>query len=295
MPAAAFVVNHTLVGDLASFQRRCREAAQRAGWEPVFAETTLAERGRGLARDAVAAGAGVVFAAGGDGTVRSCAQALAGTGTPLAIVPLGTANLAARALGLPAKLGPALATGFCGRDRRIDLASADGMAFAAMAGMGLDAEVVSGTPQPRKRWLGWAAYAVSGAGHLAGRPREFTVSLDGGPALTWCARSVVVGNAGLLPGGFRLLPAARLDDGELDVGILAASSAADWARVAAMVLTGSGQDSRHLRRYRACRVEIRSGCELAREVDGEIVAPGCSLTVEVHPAALTVRVPGIPS
>ena len=66
----------------------------------------------------------MVVAAGGDGTVRACAQALAGTQVPLAIVPLGTANLAARALGIPSRIGGSLATAFGGHERRIDLAVA---------------------------------------------------------------------------------------------------------------------------------------------------------------------------
>ena len=113
-PAVAFVVNSTRVRDLSGFRRRCQRAAAARGWEPFFLETTLADRGLGLTRDAVMARARLVFSAGGDGTVRACAQALAGTGVPLAILPMGTANLAARALGVPSRLGAALATGFGG-------------------------------------------------------------------------------------------------------------------------------------------------------------------------------------
>ena len=149
---------------------------------------------------------------------------------PLAIVPRGTANLAARALRIPARLDAALAAGFGGRDRQVDLAEADGMLFAAMAGIGLDAAVVDGTPDLLKRHLGWLAYAAGGVTRLAGRRRMFTVRLDGGPPLTRLARSVVVGNVGLLPGGFALLPDARLDDGLLDVGILAPAGPAGWGR-----------------------------------------------------------------
>ena len=96
MPVAAFVINRTLLRDPRGFRRSCGAAAKRHGWEPWFAETGEAEGGLAVTRRAVAAGAGLVFAAGGDGTVRACAEALAGTGAPLAIVPLGTANLTAR-------------------------------------------------------------------------------------------------------------------------------------------------------------------------------------------------------
>ena len=120
MQPAAIVINSTLARGLGRFRRRCREAAAAGGWEPSFLETTLDDRGVGLARAAVAAGARMVVAAGGDGTVRACAQALAGTQVPLAIVPLGTANLAARALGIPAGVGGSLAAAFGGHERRIE-------------------------------------------------------------------------------------------------------------------------------------------------------------------------------
>lgn len=177
----------------------------------------------GLARDAVAAGARLVFAAGGDGTVRACAQALACTGVPLAIVALGTANLAARALGVPFRLDAALAAGF------------------------------------------------------GGRPAGST-------------RSVVVGNAGLLPGGFVLPPDARLDDGVLDAGILAPSDPLGWARAARRVLTSSRRTDRHLERYQARRIEIHADAVLPREVDGEVIPPSRSLTVTLRQGALLVRV-----
>ena len=305
MRAAAIVINSTLARDLGRFRRRCREAAAAGGWEPSFLETTLDERGLGLAGAAVAAGARLVVAAGGDGTVRACAQALAGTQVPLGIVPLGTANLAARALGIPPRLGGSLAAAFGGHERRIDLAvagaasgdagaravGAAGLTFAAMAGIGLDAEVVAATPRLLKRRAGWLAYAVAGAVHLAGRGERFTVRLDDDEPLVRQARCVVVGNAGLLPGGFTLLPQARLDDGLLDVGILAPSGAAGWLRVAHRVLARSGRGGSQLERHQARRVEIKAETELPREVDGEVITPGRSLTVTLLRRALTVRVP----
>lgn len=291
MPDAAFVVNRTRVRNLARFRRQCEDAAAANGMDSLFLETTQDSRGLALARDALVAKVRLIFAAGGDGTVRACAQALAGTEIPLAILPLGTANLAARALGVPARLPAALATGFGGIQRRIDLADADGITFAAMAGIGLDAAVVGATPRVFKERLGWLAYAGTGVTRLAGRASRFTLRLDGGDPFTIRARSVVAGNAGLLPGGFTLLPAARLDDGVLDVGILAPADLAGWARVAHRVLTCSPHDDRHLRRHRARQIEITTETELPREVDGEMIGPARSLTVSLIRSALTVRVP----
>ena len=311
MPAAAIIINRLRVRDAPGFRRRCREAAQAGGLTAEFFETTRNDEGLVLAQQAVAAGAALVVAAGGDGTVRSCVQALAdrpapmnpgpastgpaNTGpastVPLAIVPLGTANLAARALGLPRRLDALLAVAFGGQQRLIDLAEADGMPYAAMAGIGLDATVVGATPRLLKERFGWLGYAAAGTVRLPGRRHEFTVRLDGGPPLTRRARSVAVGNAGLLPGGFALLPDARLDDGVLDVGILAPAGPLGWGRVAYRVVTGSRRDDWRLERYRARRVDIQAGADLPREVDGEVIAPGRTLTIEIRPAALLVRAP----
>jgi len=160
-----------------------------------------------------------------------------------------------------------------------------------MAGIGLDAEVVAATPRRLKRRAGWRAYAVAGTAHLAGRGERFTVRLDDDEPLVRQARCVVVGNAGLLPGGFTLLPQARLDDGLLDVGILAPSGAAGWLRVAHRVLARSGRGGSQLERHQARRVEIKAETELPREVDGEVITPGRSLTVTLLRRALTVRIP----
>jgi YegS/Rv2252/BmrU family lipid kinase len=285
------VLNPARVRKAARVAARCAAAAKAGGWDWLLAETTADDPGTGPARQAVGAGARLVVAVGGDGTVRACAQALAGTAVPLAIVPRGTANLAARALGIPSRLDAALACVLTGHDRRIDLAAADGLTFVAMAGLGTDAAVVGATPAGLKARTGWLAYATTGVRHAPGRPAAFDISLDGMP-LACQARSVVVGNAGLLPGGFVLLPAARLDDGQLDVGVLAPASLLGWARVARRVLTASPRDDRYLARYRARRVEIRADRELPRQADGEMIEPGRALTVTVLPAALLVRVPG---
>jgi diacylglycerol kinase family enzyme len=315
MPSAAVVVNRTLVRDLGRFRRRCREAAAASGWELSFVETAVDDPGLGQARGAIAAGARMVVAAGGDGTVRACAHALAGTRVPLAIVPLGTANLAARALGVPPGTRGALAAVFGGQERRIDLAAAGpagaarpagaagsvdsagpagaagALTFAAMAGIGLDAQVVAATPRLLKRRVGWLAYAAAGAAHLPGRGVWFTVRLDDGEPLARRARCVVVGNAGVLPGGFVLLPRARLDDGVLDVGILAPVGAGGWLRVAHRVVSGGGRDGPQLETHQARRIEITAETRLPREVDGEVITPGRSLTVTLLRCSLTVRVP----
>lgn len=294
MPAVVFIVNGTLAKASARVLSACRDAAGRGNWSPEILVTDKAGAGICAARDAAAAGADLVVAVGGDGTVRGCAEGLAGTCTPLAIVPLGTGNLLSRTLGIPARPPDALALALAvsrtaAAHRQIDLATADGVPFTAMAGMGLDARVVSATRF--KHHLGWLAYAMTGAAHLALPAAGFTLRLDGGKPLHREAVSVVVGNSGLLPGGFSLLPRARVDDGVLDVGVLAPHGPLGWATVAARVLTRSRHDDRHLERFQARRAEITATECLPREVDGDMMGPARTLTVAVRPGALRVKVP----
>ena len=295
MPAVAFIINGTLAKAGGHFLPLCRAVAVRTGWTPEFLITDKANAGIAAARDAAEANADLVVAVGGDGTVRSCAEGLSGTDVPLGIIPVGTGNLLARTLGIPVHAKAALAVALEPRgaggsaDRRIDLATADGTPFTAMAGMGLDAAVVAATRF--KHHLGWFAYAMYGAVHLAQPPARFTIRMDDRAPVEREARSVVVGNSGLLPGGFTLLPDARVDDGVLDVGIVAPHGPFGWPRVAARVLAHSGHQDRQLERFQARKVEITAHAILPREVDGEVVAPDQTLTVAVRSRVLTVRAP----
>jgi diacylglycerol kinase family enzyme len=291
----AVVVNGARVRDRARLREQCERAAEAAGWRrPLLLSTTPDDPGAGQASRAVESGAALVIAIGGDGTVRECAQTLTGTEVPLAIIPVGSANLTARALGLPGRLAPALDVAFRGQDRRIDLGSADGAVFAAMAGIGLDAAVVAGARGLTRLIAGWPAYAAAATGQLLRRPVSFTIRIDGGEPLTRRARCVTVGNSGALPGGFAIMPDARLDDGRLDVVVLAPSGPLGWADVGYRVAVGSHRDDVQLERLRAATVEIAAAepaVELPRQVDGELIGPSTTLTVRVLPAALLVRVP----
>ena len=101
-PLACVVVNPSKPRVTAAVRSLLEDELREAGYAgPVWLETSVSEPGTMQTRLALAAGARLVVAAGGDGTVRSVAAGLAGTGAQMGIVPLGTANLAARNLGVP--------------------------------------------------------------------------------------------------------------------------------------------------------------------------------------------------
>ncbi|WP_454777643.1 diacylglycerol/lipid kinase family protein [Georgenia muralis] len=119
----AVVFNPSKSADGEALRRLVTQTATDAGLpEPMWFETTVEDPGLGQAREAVERGASVVISAGGDGTVRAVAEALAGTGVPMGLIPLGTGNLLARNLDLP--LGSErelVSTALTGRDRPMDL------------------------------------------------------------------------------------------------------------------------------------------------------------------------------
>jgi YegS/Rv2252/BmrU family lipid kinase len=285
------VFNPVRVEDLPARREAVEAALADAGWPaPTWIETTPDDPGAGQARRAVEDGAQVVFACGGDGTVRSCIEGVAGTDAALAILPAGTGNLLATNLGVPddPTAGVRLATER-GR-RRIDIGDVDGQAFAVMAGMGFDAALLDDASTALKARIGASAYVLSALKHLRDRRMDLQIRLDDDPPLRRRARTVVVGNVGRLQGGVRLLADAEPDNGQMDVAVLAPRTLAHWVALAWGVLRRR-RDVAHMEVLRASRITITTRRPQPRQLDGDVIEPGTSLTVTVRPEALELCVP----
>jgi diacylglycerol kinase family enzyme len=261
---------------------------------PLWFETTIEDPGLGQTRAAVEAGVDVVIACGGDGTVRACAEGLAGTDAALAIIPTGTGNLLVTNLELPTEPADVVALAASGQRRRLDLGELDGQPFTVMAGMGFDAAMMEATPERWKRRIGWPAYVVGGLRRLRGRRMYLTITLDGGPPRRRRARSIPIANVGRLQGGIQLFDDAQPDDGVLDVAVVTPRSLGDWAALAATVLRRRARSRPHLETYRAKQVEVRAAGVEPRELDGETIEPAEHLSVSIRPAALWVCAPTNP-
>lgn len=314
---AAVVVNPVKV-DVDALRAAVADAEQEAGWAPsLWLETSVDDPGQGPARAAIAAGATVVIAAGGDGTVRAVAEGMLESGIPLVLVPAGTGNLLARNLSLPmGRMAESVSTAVTGVDHAIDvglaeITRADGTtethAFVVMVGIGLDARMIAATNPELKKRVGWLAYVEATARIVrdvdAVRVRY---TLDGSPERATTVHTLLIGNCGTLPGGVLLLPEAEIDDGMLDVVAMRPRNLWGWMRVGYAVAWENGvlQRSRLGRRILAADKTVRAlryfqgrrmtlAFERAEEfeIDGEAMGEVTAIAVRVAPASLVVRMP----
>jgi diacylglycerol kinase family enzyme len=306
----AFVANPSK-GGYADFKLAAYAMCHEFGFgEPIWLETTVESPGTLQAAQASAqAGVRTVVAAGGDGTVRAVAQGLCGTGVPLGVVPLGTANLLARNLKLPlASSRQALEVALTGRPRQIDVGRVsawtgdggvvlDHEAFLVISGLGFDAAMVLGADSGLKRRLGWPAYFISGFNHLADKPIRVHLHTEG-EVRPVSARSIMFGNCGLLPARLNLVPDADLADGKLDLAMAETRHGLiGWAALAFQVLlhsvgirlTPAWASGRMV--YRQAK-SFRVACESEQlvQIDGELVGRASGLQAWIDHLALSVRV-----
>ena len=268
----------------------------RHGWEEVlWLETTAEDPGVGQAREALAAGVDVVIAAGGDGTVRCVAEVLAGTGTAMGLVPLGTGNLLARNLGVNvADVEGAAEAALLGQERKIDVvrSSRDGgpeQVFLVMAGLGFDASVMASTDSQLKDKVGWLAYVDAAIRNLQGRPIKAKISVAGEPVVSRRVRSVMVGNCGRIQGGVEIFPGAAVDDGILDLMVVAPGKLGWFGVIAGVIGKGRSKDT-SVEYFRGTSVEVGLDEPDDFQLDGDHEGKASTFTARVDPGALLVRV-----
>lgn len=296
----AVIYNPIKVGDIDVFKDRVAAAADRAGWnEPQWWETTIADPGAGQAREALEADVDLIIAAGGDGTVRIVCEEVARTGVAVGILPHGTGNLLARNMAIPLNIKDALDTVFAGQDRAIDLATFKvddtlETSFLVMAGLGMDAAIMTGVDDQLKSKVGWLAYFVSGIKALRFQPIKLQISVDDGEFVKFKARTVVVGNVGFLQAGIPLLPAAQIDDGLLDVVVIAPKRFLGWLAIVVRVIGRQKRTNERLDRMTGHKVVIRAEKPTPMQLDGDPVGEGTEIIAEVQPGVLLIRVPLAP-
>lgn len=250
-----------------------------------------------LARAAAAAGCPLLLVAGGDGTVNQVVNGLGprAGGTALGIIPIGTGNDLATALGVPGDPGEAVLALADAATVTLDLirvAWDGGERLAANAcTAGFSARVDENLSDRSKELLGGLAYMLSAGASLPElEPHRLVAEVDG-ETLEAEAFNVVVANGPTLGGGVRVAPEARLDDGSLELLVVPRLPLAQLALLVPRIVLGEHLGDERLILRSVKRIVLRADPPMRLTADGDVVGE-TPASLEVVPGALTVLSPG---
>jgi diacylglycerol kinase (ATP) len=251
--------------------------------------TTYTGEAEAMARRGAAEGFEKIVAAGGDGTINEVVNGLAGTGTMLGLLPIGTMNVFATELGLPVhdlELCWDIVKG--DNSRAVDLPKANQKFFVQLAGVGLDAQVVKETSAQLKRSFGPLSYVISAVQIAARKPPKLFIqsedaSIDEGSF-------VLVGNGRLYGGPFPFFKRAALDDGLLDVIVFKRLGYLEIIKYLQDVVFSSNIRVPEIEYFQTVRLRVESDQTVPVELDGELVG-NCPVEFSLQENSLRVLVP----
>jgi diacylglycerol kinase (ATP) len=280
-------------------RRDLREAGEwlnAQSWRLDWAFTRWAGEATAIARRAVREARDLVVVCGGDGTINEAINGMAGSQTPLAVIPAGTANVFAKETHLPSHPLDALRVALYGQAQRMDLGRAGGAAagqgryFFLMAGIGLDGQIAASLPLGVKRYLGATTYAVTAVREsLRFRGQRVRLLLDG-EAVETRLLMMVVGNTRNYGGVAQITARACANDGLLDVCLFPGEGPLDIILHTLRVVAKAHLRASSVLYRRVRRVELSEESVLPVQLDGDFYSAYPTL-FEVAPAALTVMLP----
>lgn len=255
-----------------------------------------------LAESLARAGAPVIVAAGGDGTINEVvngmakAQEATGVQPRLGLLPAGTMNVFAVELGLaPSRLDACWEAITHGMPRRVDRWDVNGTSFVQLAGVGMDAAIIRETTWESKKRLGPLSYLVSGWKLLRRRATPLSVRAEGHPEVSGTV--VLIGNGRNYGGPFPLFPEAVPGDGLLDVVVMPHHGLPEFYALAHALMSGHYEARRGVHYFQTSRLEVESGdggsSPVPFEVDGELAGSAARLEF-TRRGSLEVMVPRIP-
>ena len=303
--------------DLKKLRRIVSDELAGLGWEiPLYLKTAADETGGVQALRAIAQKATHLVVVGGDGTVRSVLEAVAKSESKVSvgIVPVGTGNVLARNLNLPlSDLRLQVHRALFGISHEIDMGlakmiMADGTRvekyFAVMAGIGLDAKIMLNTDSERKRKLGWVAYVEGGFKTLPIRYESLSVSVDNREPRQLKVITLLIGNAGWLPGRLSMMPDAALDDGRLDVAAIGPRRFWNWIvfwsrgtvgnnivrtnRVGKQLLDATA-NVKTMENMAGVKIRVAPSVDTEIQLDGDVIGTISEVEFRAKPRVVTVR------
>ncbi|MFP5363427.1 MAG: diacylglycerol/lipid kinase family protein [Thermoleophilia bacterium] len=245
--------------------------------------------GEELARSAARAGE-VTVTLSGDGLIGCVVGVLREfPGAVLGILPGGRGNDTARVLGIPRDIEAACAVIASGRERDLDIGEVEGRSFIGVASLGFDSDAnrIANAAPAR---LGRLVYVYGALRALAGwKPARFDLRLDGEP-LSSIGYSVAACNSGCYGGGMHLAPSAALDDGLLDVVLIASHSRRSFLATLPKAFKGTHVAHPAVRILRGRELEVDADRPFTVYADGDPIAT-TPTTIRVVPRALRVLAP----
>lgn len=295
MSQPAWLVWNTHAGSHERFSLDRVRKALEARYDLRVAELARSDEANAAVRQALERGAEVVIAAGGDGTVSAVASELVHRDAALGVIPMGTANAVARALGIPLDEEGACETLCKGTVRTIDTATVDGQRVLELCSIGLHAEAIVGASSEDKRRFGPLAYLRNALSEMNGL-ENFEVELQTGVA-TYRGQATTVAVSNIAPPttvvaqtGGPVCP----EDGLLSVSIIAASGGFDFAVKGLSLLTHAllGREPSHddIGFFRTSSVRITTTPPRRVVIDGE-EAGTTPIEVTSDPQSLKIITP----
>jgi diacylglycerol kinase (ATP) len=269
-------------------------AVRRPGVDVEVLAGDTATQTRALAHRAVRDRPDGVVVVGGDGTLTGIIDVFADAGVPVTLVPAGTGNDLARALGIPtADAAAAASAALDGRPRRIDLGSISSQgqsrAFLTIAALGFDAKVSERTNTLRHPSGPLRYYLAIVIELLRLRPTGFRMSIDDGEEQRMPGTLLAVGNTSSYGGGMPICAGARPDDGILDIVHVAPLSRLRLLTVFPLLLRGTHLSRPEVLHRQATHVRV-SAPDLVVYADGERVGAG-ECVIGIRPGAVTMMIP----
>lgn len=272
------------------------EILRELGCDLVVQTTTARGDAENMARALTPNQFDVVAIAGGDGTINEVLNGLEKTSPPVAIIPIGTANVLAAEIGLGALPLSIADTIAFGHRQAMSLGVANGRRFAVMASVGLDAEVVDHVNPSLKHYLGKGAYVWETLHQvITFRPPIFELSVDEKPLH---AHSILVANGRFFAGRFIVAPDARLERPSLDVCRYMRSSRVAMVSYLISMVRGRLADRDDFKISRGTSIRINGPKGTPVQADGDVITELPAI-IDVLPDAVDLMFPrnhvGMPS
>src|SRR2546423_3750288 len=269
--------------------QRKRAQVESLAHDCVVCATTRTGEAELMARRGIKEGFEKIVAAGGDGTINEVVNGLAGSNAALGLLPIGTMNVFATELGLPAhdlKLCWNIIQGE--NTRLVDLPSANGKYFVQLAGVGLDAQVVKETSLTLKRNFGPLSYLISAAQIAARQPPRLFLESENSSIKE--GSFVLVGNGRLYGGPFPFFKHAIIDDGLFDVIVFKQLGYLEIIKYLQDVVFSSEIRVPEIEYFQTSRLRVESAQSGPVEGDGELVG-NCPVEFSLEKRSLRVLVP----